>query len=33
VWVRIYRGDELVLEQASPAGLAQRERWTGPSED
>jgi hypothetical protein len=27
VWVRVYRGDELILEQASPAGLITREPW------
>jgi hypothetical protein len=27
VWVRIYRGDEMLLELASPPELAAKERW------
>ncbi len=28
VWLRIYQGDKLVLEQASPGNLSQTESWT-----
>lgn len=27
VWVRIYRGDELIAEAATPAGIVTRETW------
>ena len=29
VWVRIYRGGELVAESATPGGLNTREQWSG----
>jgi len=31
VWVRIFRGDELVAESVSPGGLNLREPWDGAS--
>lgn len=27
IWIRIYRGDELVMESSMPAGLADKEKW------
>lgn len=27
VWVRLYRGDELIAETATPAGIVNREKW------
>lgn len=27
VWVRIFRGNELIAEATTPAGIVQRERW------
>lgn len=31
VWLRVYRGDELILESATPSTLTQRERWAHPA--
>lgn len=27
IWIRIYRGDELIIESSMPAGLADKEKW------
>lgn len=30
IWLRVYRGDELVLEASSPDGLSEKEKWIAP---